>query len=214
MLHKLREFLLLKPLFRFLLRTVPVEDTWERFPYDVPLHLFGSGARREFQWYFEGQSGVTITSLDEIKAWLLDCEYMRDPDLFHEEDFWQHPRTFEQLRKGDCEDFALWAWRQMVHLGYDAEFVAGHSLHESDETEPTGHAWIVFRDQDETYVFDTVLPQSEQMIKPLAEIRDLYLPEVSVDGQFKRYAYGGYYQKLRSRYFRQEPRNIVVSKRV
>lgn len=200
MLHKLREWLLLKPLFRFLLRTVPVEDPWERFAYHVPLHLYGAGARREFQWYFEGKSSVEVTSLDDIKAWLLACEYIRDPDLFHEDDFWQHPRTFEQLRKGDCEDFALWAWRQLVQLGFDAEFVAGHSLLASEHTEPSGHAWVLFRMKDTTYLFDTVLRNTDHMIQPLDAVRELYRPEVSVDGDFDRYAYGGYYQMLRSRY--------------
>src|SRR5690348_3236184 len=47
-----------------------------------------------------------------------DCEYVRDP--VHERDFWQHPKTFEQLRKGDCEDHALWAWRKLTELGISA----------------------------------------------------------------------------------------------
>src|SRR5205085_1473130 len=67
-----------------------------------------------FAWYFEGQSAVTVGSVDDVCEWLLECEYVHDPELFHEPDFWQHPRTFERLRKGDCEDHALWAWRKLV----------------------------------------------------------------------------------------------------
>ena len=52
-------------------------------------------------------------------AWLLGCVYARDRDLFRNPDYWQHPCNFEGLRKGDCEDFALWAWcATKAHGGY------------------------------------------------------------------------------------------------
>ena len=101
-----------KPLARLLLRTVPLENPWERFVSSVPLGRYGLGARRDFAWYFEGQSTVEVETIEDMQEWLLGCAYASDPDLFQEADFWQHPCTFEQLRKGDCEDFSLWAWRR------------------------------------------------------------------------------------------------------
>jgi predicted transglutaminase-like cysteine proteinase len=34
----------------------------------------------------------------------------------------EHPGAFERRRRGDCEDFALWAWRKLAEVGVDAEF--------------------------------------------------------------------------------------------
>ena len=76
----------------------------------------GAGAVRPFQWYLEGPSEVAPATLDELLEWLMACEYVHDSVLFQVEDYWQHPRTFEQLRKGDCEDHALWAWRKLAEI--------------------------------------------------------------------------------------------------
>jgi len=129
-------------------------------------------------------------SVDEIVAWLSECTYARDPDLFHEADYWQHPLTFEQLRRGDCEDFALWAWRKLVKLGRDAEFVAGRILNHNSQS--AGHAWVHLRTKEGLFLLESVLPGADTLY-PQAEIRDKYMPEVSVDGCLLRYAYGGYY---------------------
>ena len=84
-----------KPLSRLLMRLLPLDNPWERFASSVPLRVYGMGSRREFRWYFEGRSSVEIQSIEEVQEWLLGCEYVSDPDLFQEADFWQHPCTFE-----------------------------------------------------------------------------------------------------------------------
>lgn len=187
----------LRSVFRLLLRTVPLNDPWKRYPQAVPLARYGLGAQRDFRWYFEGESRVAVASVEEVQAWLGGCEYMRDPDLFNEPDYWQHPSAFEQLRKGDCEDFALWTWRKLVELGYEAELVAGRY---AGCTGPAvaGHAWVHFRDRETHYLFDPVLEGPHQMVRALPEVRGTYLPEVSVDGRFNRYVYGGFFQQLRA----------------
>ncbi|MFQ5569275.1 MAG: hypothetical protein ACE5G0_06345 [Rhodothermales bacterium] len=179
------------------MRMLPLGDPWKRFVSAVPLSVYGMGAQRDFCWYFEGKSVVEVRSIEEIQEWLLGCGYARDPDLFHEADFWQHPCTFEQLRKGDCEDFSLWAWRKMVRLGYDAEFVAGRSLHPGCQA--VGHTWVLFRQDGRTYLFDTIMQDREEMIRPLEEVAHEYNPEVSVDGTLTRYVYAGYYLKWQGR---------------
>lgn len=186
--------------FRFLLRTVPLDDPWARFPHDVPLHRYGTGARRDFAWYFEGDSSVEVTGVEEVCDWLRGCAYIRDPELFYEVDFWQHPCTFEHLRKGDCEDFALWAWRKLVELGYEAEFVAGRSVQTGRKRR--GHAWVQFHHEDEQFVLDACSQQPGSMVRALEAVRTEYVPEVSVDGAFRRFAYGGYYRQLRARKLR------------
>jgi hypothetical protein len=115
----------LKPVLRAIARWSKDDDPWERFPYRIPVSRFGRGSYRPFKWYFEGGSLIPIKTLDEICDWLLGCEYAHDDLLFNEADFWQHPRTFEHLRKGDCEDHAIWAWRKLVELDIEAELVSG-----------------------------------------------------------------------------------------
>src|SRR6266404_7568840 len=52
----------------------------------------------------------------EMQKFLLTC---RAIDTHHREvgDYWQPPEEFEVSRKGDCVDFALWAWRQLLDMG-------------------------------------------------------------------------------------------------
>ncbi len=91
----------------------------------VPPGAFGPGSERPFAQYFEGESSVRVASIEEIVAWLQTCEYVSDVELFRKRDVWQHPSAFEHLRRGDCEDFALWAWRKLGELGIDADFCVG-----------------------------------------------------------------------------------------
>ncbi len=198
-----------RPLTRWLLRTAPVADPWERFPASVPLRRFGLGARRAFRWYFEGQSAVEVRSVEQVQDWLLACTYVRDPVLFREDDFWQHPCTFEQLRRGDCEDFCLWAWRKLVRLGYDAEFVAGRCL--APGCSPAGHTWILFRQRGRVFLFDPVMRRRNEMIRSLDDVRHEYLPEVSVDGGFRRYVYAGYYLRRAGRMPAPETRHAPMA---
>lgn len=191
---------LLDPILGLVLRLVPARDPWERFAQRLPLRLYGSGSRRDFGWYLEGDSHVPVGSIDDIQDWLLGCEYADDKDLFHESDFWQHPQTFEHLRRGDCEDHALWAWRKLVELGIDAELVSGQQLASSGISDGnSGHVWVVFRRGDETMVFETVAKSKDRMLKPLHAARAEYRPEVGVNGARKQFAYHGYLVTLKER---------------
>lgn len=180
---------LLRPLAGMLRRSLRPGDRWRRVPHPVPLARFGVGAQHDFPWYFEGPSVVAVCSVEEMKEWLLGCAYRRDPELFQEADFWQHPATFEQLRQGDCEDFALWTWRKLVRLGFEAEFVAGRW---EEGGCPEGHAWVIYEERGVRKVFDPVIREADHMVRPLSLVRDAYLPEVSVDHRFTRYVYHGY----------------------
>jgi hypothetical protein len=188
----------LRPVARLLIRVAgPPADMWERLPNKVSVRRFGRGSVRTFRWYFEGKSAVEVRSVDDVCAWLLECEYCHDPDLFHEPDFWQHPRTFERLRKGDCEDHALWAWRKLVELGVEAELVSGVWSHPGGA--PDGHVWIRFRQDGREYILETVARTREHMVRPFEEAKDEYVPHVGVDHQLRSYAYSGALQALEQR---------------
>ena len=181
---------LIRPLYRLILRYLPIHDPWERFGVRPRLDHFGPGARQEFGWYFEGDSAVLVSNLDEILDWLTGCEYASDPHLFQEPDYWQHPRTFEHLRQGDCEDFALWAWRKLLEVGYDADLVFGHcqplSLADSR------HAWIVFRRDGTEYLFEPTMRDRALAVRPLEAVRTEYIPEFGVGPDKRAFSFAGF----------------------
>lgn len=188
----LRRFIyrLLTPVLRQLLRRDPITDPWERVDAAFPLKLLGPAARYDFDWYFEGESTVPVGSVYELRSWLRGCRYISDAALFHERDYWQHPRTFEQLKRGDCEDFALWAWRKLVELGIDADLVVGRR--EPPTTPGSGHAWIIFRRDGATYVMEPTNARHESWIRPLDEVRDRYEPHFGITAARERYTFAGW----------------------
>jgi predicted transglutaminase-like cysteine proteinase len=76
-------------------------------------------------------------SLGEIANWINGCRYVTDERLFGEADHWQVPADLEQRRVGDCEDFSLWAWVQLLRLNYNARLVLGGLCSEESD-----HAWV------------------------------------------------------------------------
>jgi hypothetical protein len=182
---------------------MPGGDPWERVDYGVPIRHYGRGAKHDFSWYFEGESLVRIETIDDVVDWLLECEYVQDPELFHEPDFWQHPRTFERLRRGDCEDHALWAWRKLIELGYDAELVSGRFLpwQPGVSGQECGHAWVIFRRDEERYLFETTSKDRSRVIRPLADAAAGYRPEYGVDRSKQRFAFYGVLLTMREREF-------------
>src|SRR5262249_44550467 len=77
------------------------------------------------------------------------CRYISDKAQFGVRDYWMPPEEFECRRQGDCDCAALWAWRQLLDLGYDTRFVVGDSG-------PFGvrHAWVIFRDGDDWFAME------------------------------------------------------------
>ncbi|MGQ0539344.1 MAG: hypothetical protein ACT4R6_10385 [Gemmatimonadaceae bacterium] len=179
-------------------RLVPPRDPWVRLPLRPPLHVFGPGARQDFHWYFEGDSAVPVRHMADMLEWLAGCEYTTDREAFLVSDFWQHPRTFELMRRGDCEDFALWAWRKLVELGIDACFVVGYATLGPEAGRR--HAWVVFREGDTDYLFEPCQRQREHMVRALGDVRAAYFPEYGVDARRQRFTYAGHTDaKLRIR---------------
>ena len=181
---------LVYPIWRVLVAIMPDDDPWERLSVAPRLHMYGSGAHIEFPKYLIGPSKVSITSLDDLQNWLLECRYEDDKVLFAESDFWQHPVMFEHLRAGDCEDFALWAWRKMIELGIDTDIVVGYCV--KDGALAGRHAWIVFRQDGDEFLFEPVYRTKERMIKRLADVRGDYLPQFGADRTGHRFAFTGY----------------------
>lgn len=194
----------LSPVMRAALRLFRDEDPWEPLdPQRIAHHRFGQGSIRPFDWYLEGESTVTASTIDDIAGWLLECEYASDESVFNESDFWQHPRTFELLRRGDCEDHALWAWRKLRDIGVASELIVGRW----QQAEHKGsHAWIVFELDGERWLFETVSKSRDSMIIRLDEAKQSYRPELAMSGGLQTRPYTGYLHALHERLDREAKR--------
>ena len=89
--------------------------------------------------YVQAPLTVRCRSIGEIRQFLSRCRSVSDQEQFGRKDYWQPPDEFEKNRKGDCDDFALWTWRQFDTLGFKSRIVFGaHGRY------GTGHAWVQF----------------------------------------------------------------------
>lgn len=97
-----------------------------------------------------GDLAIKCGSLDDVQAFLRRCRYVSDPEQFGVRDYWLHPRFFERLRRGDCEDFALWTWRQLLAMGLDARLVLGNW----GNGDRINHVWVTFSDSQAHHLFE------------------------------------------------------------
>jgi len=84
----------------------------------------------------------------EMRRFLSAC---RGREMAHARrlDYWQPPEQFEARKTGDCVDFALWAWRQVLAMGYPARFVGGKHGKLGE-----GHAWVMFEKNGKHYLLE------------------------------------------------------------
>ena len=167
------------------------ESPWERVPVEVPATAFGPGSRCQFSRYFEGQSRVAATSIDDIVGWLGTCEYVSDAEQFQQADFWQEPCAFEQRQRGDCEDFALWTWRKLIEIGIEAEFFVGRIQCGEESPIDRQHAWVVYRSGSDAYLFEPAARDRHRMIQPWSAVKDGYVPHFAVDHRLVTSAFVG-----------------------
>jgi len=157
----------------------------------VPVSVFGPGSRQPFAEYFRGHTGVQVRSIDDIVAFLQTCQYVSDEELFHAPDVWQHPADFEQRRRGDCEDFALWAWRKLAELGIDAELYVGRVLGSDRPELDRQHAWLVYSVGGTEFLFEPAARTRSKMICPLADAMGAYVPHFAANHRFDTSVFAG-----------------------
>lgn len=151
--------------------------------------MFGRGSLRPFPEYFDGVSTVEVASVADVEHWLLGCHYASDQQLFGTPDHWLHPGEFEQIRMGDCDDHALWAWRKLVELGHPTSFVAGRWDGEFDDDEL--HTWLLTKLDGAEKLVETTSKTVGEMVRPFEEVRGAYRPFFAVNERFETRAYLG-----------------------
>ena len=184
--------------FRVARRWFATRDAWAYIEHPVPFHYFGPGSLHAFDWYLEGASSVPVSSVEDIQRWLLGCAYRRDEALFGSPDLWLHPGHFEQLRKGDCEDHAIWAWRKLKDLGIPARLFSGRVFSPLNGR-IVFHAWVVFEQDATSWLFETTAFSIRRMLRPLDDVRAFYIPHYSVDHDMVVRMYCGHVRSGRER---------------
>jgi hypothetical protein len=186
------------------------EDPWEKIPGLIPVQWFALGSRMDVGWYFTGQSKISVQSLEDVQRWLWRCDYVPDTVLFREPDYWQHPQTFEQLRRGDCEDFALWAWRKLVEMKVPAEFVVGHCQAEADAGSLNcgRHAWVIVPRDGQLYLYEPTIRDYDKAVQLLDVVRHRYVPEFGIGADLRPFAYSGYMLTQKEHLYRPQERPV------
>ena len=132
--------------------------------------------------YVSQPLSVECKTIADVRNFLVGCRYVSDEELFGKRDYWQPPEDFEKRREGDCEDFALWTWRQLLSMGCDARFVGGAAGRYG-----AGHAWVEYFEGGKCYLLEPLACKMGYTLPRLSTLR--YEPRVSVswDGRTLKY---------------------------
>jgi hypothetical protein len=99
--------------------------------------------------YVSQPLATKCNTLEEIRLFLTKCRYVSGQEQFNRTDYWMPPEQFEARKKGDCDDFVLWAWPQLIAIGYDARFVSGLAGRYGSV-----HAWVHFTDNARHFLWN------------------------------------------------------------
>jgi hypothetical protein len=121
------------------------------------------------------------SDFEEMRRFLATC---RVADTHREDkgDYWQPPEEFELTRKGDCVDFALWSWRQLLQMGYDARFAGGKAGRLGG-----GHAWVTYEHNGRAYLLEPQMWAAGSRMPRIYTLR--YHPTVSVSWDGEKVSY-------------------------
>lgn len=121
-------------------------------------------------------------SIAQIDEWINSGSYVSDERLFGQADRWQLPSEIEKYRCGDCEDFSLWAWVQLLRMNVNARFMLG-GLFDNE----LNHAWVCIYNKDGVKVLECTPSQFNVPIA--AKNAPEYLPLLSLDKSLQWYSH-------------------------
>jgi hypothetical protein len=128
-----------------------------------------------FGRYVSQPLSVHCKDMDELRRFLAKCKQVSDKEQFGKDDYWQAPDEFEKSRKGDCDCFALWTWRQLAEMGCEsARFVTGRVGRFG-----AGHAWVTFEKDGKVFILDPTYAAVGPALPRLATLS--YSPKFSVE---------------------------------
>ncbi len=166
------------PVRRF--TAAPWPESWDA---GLRPQALGRGSSHTFEWYFTRDSTVAVAGVQDIVDWLVECRYVDDKTQFGVDDVWQHPCAFEDRRVGDCEDHALWAWRKLIELGFEARLFSGLVGAENGTVER--HVWVNYLANGIESIFEATSKDRNNLVRPFALHSRDYYPYFSVGRDFK-----------------------------
>jgi len=132
--------------------------------------------------YVSQPLAVRCENVGDIRRFLMSCETVTDEEQFGKRDYWLPPEEFERCKKGDCDDFALWTWRQLLSMGYDARIVFGRAGRYG-----TGHAWVMYFEKGKCFLVEPTFRVVGETMPRLSTIK--YKPSFSVAWDGKSLSY-------------------------
>ena len=166
---------------------VPVRDPWERLDVGIPPRYFGEAAP-DWTAVLRAPTSVSVTSLADVLAFLNGCRATAAPPA-DVPPTWPPLEAFEAHQAGNCTGHALWAWRRLVDLGFAPTLVVGRTR---PFTRSAGrHAWVLFASEGTEYLLEAVAKTDEQLLRPLAMVRENYRPEVGVTAEGRTVGFAG-----------------------
>jgi hypothetical protein len=131
--------------------------------------------------YLSHPLAVKCHDFEELRQFLRECSYISDQEQFNKEDHWMPPEEFEKRQQGDCDDFSLWAWRQLIEMGYSTRLVIGRSGKYG-----AAHAWVTYQDNNKHFLLEPLLSATKKMPQ-LSTVR--YKPKFSCEWDGKKLSY-------------------------
>lgn len=188
---------MLRELYRkfgqLLVRFVTRNDPWAAFKAPLPSGAFGDGQQPVAA--LQERLGVRPGTVEDLCRWLADCEKVSGADLrYGSATIAELARRLENEHKGNCRAHASWAFAQLHRLGFDPLIVVGRWDQSRDSGEY--HAWVLFERNGTTYLLETMEPDHQRMIQPLANVNTHYIPRYSAAASGATYIY---LDELRSR---------------
>jgi hypothetical protein len=119
-------------------------------------------------------SAVAVRDVEDVMSWLrANCEYISDARATGTSEHWMPPDEFERVRRGDCEDHALWAWRRCLDLRLPTRIAWGPLRRQM-------HAWVQIHERPFTILETTAKDEGGFVRDPEGLFE--YHTEISVDG--------------------------------
>ena len=132
--------------------------------------------------YVSQPLAVKCETAEDIRTFLSGCNPVSDMDQFGKREYWQPPEEFEQTKRGDCDCFALWTWRQFMALGYDVRIVFGQCGRYG-----TGHAWVEFLSEGKCFLVEPQYARLGQTFPRLSTLS--YHPKFSATWDGKKISF-------------------------
>jgi hypothetical protein len=121
---------------------------------------------------------VKCDTIRDARRFLAGCEGVSDEEQFGKQQYWQPPEDFEKRKRETATIFALWTWRQLLDMGYDARFVCG-----SHWPYGIGQTWVEYFRDGKCFLVE---PQPDAMPR-LTTLR--YAPKLSASWDGKELKY-------------------------